>query len=405
MGAERAVRRWRQMAPVVGLCAAMATPAARAASQNTGALAPATVISGVVRDTSGQPLTGAQVSAGGAFAATTSQSGAFRLMGVPRGPITLTVRHLGFRMITTHWDADGDSLSLDLRLNHLPATLPAYRVVARAQPYDARLAGFNSRRERRLGYYITRADLEQRSDHVVADALREVPGIRLHTSRDGGSVAYVAGARCAALIFVDGFPATLGNFDLNGIDLDAVEGIEVYPNAASMPSEFLAPGGGEQCGVVAIWLAPMRPRARSDAVRQQQKDVDVAALISSHQVYRPDSVDEQASLVSGTTTVAYPDSLLRAGIGGQLFASFVVDTAGAVEIATLSVKAAFAPAAAFVSAIRAALGRSEFTPARLAGRAVRQLVVLPFLFDPNAVDSARSSLPERGAGAIPWGHL
>jgi len=319
--------------------------------------------------------------------------------------LTLTIRHLGYRPSVTQWDVGSDSMNLNLQLVRIPTELPSIHVTARAQPFDSRLAGFNSRRQQGVGYYVTRDQIEKRSDHVVTDVLREVPGIRLRTLTGGGRQAYMSGSRCAALVYVDGFPATQGGFDLNGIDLDAVEGIEVYPNESSMPSEFIAPGGGEQCGVVAIWLSPMRPRKRSDAAPRDEDPADVSQMIASHQVFVADSVDQQAALVEGTAKVEYPDSLLRAGVAAHLIASFVVDTVGEVELRTLQVKGTPAPAAAFVSAIRSALGRSVFSPARVAGQAVRQVVVLPFLFDPHALPSEHASVPDTAGAGTPWGSL
>lgn len=410
MGVERAVRQWRVVASALCYAVVLAgAPFGRAASQGAAAPAVATaVIAGFVKDTSGVPLGGAEVSTGPSITTTTGPRGTFRLVGVERGTVTLTIRRLGFRPSVTQWDVDGDSLTLNFQLSRVPAELPIVHVTARAQPFDGRLAGFNQRRQHAIGYYITRDQIEKRSDHVVTDALREVPGIRLRNLPGGGREAYVSGSRCAAVVFVDGFPATAGRlsqgggFDLNGIDLDAVEGIEVYPNAATMPSEFMAPGGDEQCGVVAIWLSPMRPRVRSDAAPHYDETDDVSKLIAARQVFVADSVDEQASLVDGTANVTYPDSLFRAGVGAKLLASFVVDTIGEVELPTLEVKGTPKPAPAFVSAIRAALGRSSFRPARRGGQAVRQVVVLPFLFDPKAVqpDHAATS-PAAGAG-IPW---
>jgi len=384
----------RRRAAVSGTCCLALlsiAPLGRAASQAT-VTTPVTVVSGFVRDSSGNPLQGAQVFAGQTLAATTGANGAFRIPGFTHGLLTLAVRHMGFRPSLTQWELDSDSLSLDLRLSRMPAELPAVKVMARAQPYDGRLAGFNQRRQHSVGYFITRDQIEKRSDHVITDALREVPGVRLRTVTGGGRVAYMSGSRCAALVFVDGFPATNGGFDLNGIDLEAVEGIEVYPNASTMPSEFIAPGGGEQCGVVAIWLSPMRPRVRSDAVRQEDQ-ADVAKLIASHEVYAPDSVDEQATLVENTARVSYPDSLLRAGVGARLVATFVVDSVGEVEIRTLEVKGTPTPPAAFVRAVREALRGARFKPARIGAAAVRQLVVLPFVFDPHAPRVSQASTP------------
>jgi len=69
------------------------------------------------------------------------------------------------------------------------------------------------------------------------------------------------------MFYLDGFPATSGPMDLDMIDLSGVEGIEVYAGMTSIPAEFMGVVGGEQCGVIAVWSRPTRPRRRDHAGR------------------------------------------------------------------------------------------------------------------------------------------
>jgi hypothetical protein len=376
--------------------------AATASAQNpVGGTSPSSsgaVVNGFVRDSSGNPLSGAQVFIGAHYSATTGANGAFRVQGVPHGILTATARHLGFRMLFTRVNVASDSITADLRLVALPAALPAVRVVARAQPYESRLAGFNARRKQNVGYFITREDIERRSDKIMTDALRELPGVRIVGLRGGGSTVFLRGARCPALVFINGFAATLGWFDLSAMDLTGVEGIEVYPNSSTTPGEFVSTSNMEHCGVVAIWTAPMRPNvSASRAMRAEQQ----SSGESLRPAYSPDSVEEQATLVAGSARVVYPDSLFHAGVSARLVASFVVNTSGRAELATLKVTGNPAPAPEFVSAIRDGLRGSEFTPARRDGHAVRQVVVLPFVFEPASSDSARQSGGAPSGGGNP----
>jgi TonB family protein len=59
-----------------------------------------------------------------------------------------------------------------------------------------------------------------------------------------------------------------------------------------------------------------------------------------------------------------------------------------VEPATIQIDSATAPA--FGEAVRQALRKAMFEPARLDGRRVRQVVEMPFDFKPPAPDSASS---------------
>lgn len=80
----------------------------------------------------------------------------------------------------------------------------------------------------------------------------------------------------------------------------------------------------------------------------------------------------------GATAPRYPDILRKAGVEGEVLVQFVVDTMGNVEPATF--KTLKATHELFASAVREALPGMTFTPARLKGAKVRQLVQQPFSF-------------------------
>lgn len=67
-----------------------------------------------------------------------------------------------------------------------------------------------------------------------------------------------------------------------------------------------------------------------------------------------------------------------AGVEGQVVAQFVVDVEGRVEAGT--VRLVRSGNALFDEAVRTGLARMRFTPAEIAGRKVRQLVEIPFVF-------------------------
>lgn len=94
--------------------------------------------------------------------------------------------------------------------------------------------------------------------------------------------------------------------------------------------------------------------------------------------FTSDQVDDRAALDSGTLEPQYPDTLYQAGVGGQVVAEFVVDTAGLVDPATVDILASTDDR--FSDAVREALAQAHFSPARKRGRRVRQLVQLPVSF-------------------------
>ena len=108
--------------------------------------------------------------------------------------------------------------------------------------------------------------------------------------------------------------------------------------------------------------------------------VGVASAVQNgtYATFRADQVEKQVSLIAGSASPKYPEVLRMAGIEGQVVAQFVVDDGGRVEERTIKVVRSDNPL--FDEAVRAALGRMRFTSAEIAGKKVRQLVEMPFVF-------------------------
>ncbi len=377
------VKRGGLMAVAVAL---VAVARVGVAQQQVPAAVALGTVRGVVRDESGLGIAGARVTVAPNLGAVTDSTGAFVLRGVPKGGATLVVRRLGYSPLEAHVDVADAAAPTELTVKPIAAALPAVRVQARAAPYQSRLAGFYERREKKLGYYITREQIDRSNDFSMTAALRRLPGIQVYTMRGAlGRSVHIAGAQCPPLVFVDGFAATLGSFDLDMIDLQSVEGVEVYSHSGSVPPDFATTRGSE-CGVIAIWSRPSRPRQAAQA-RGSDKP-DVAALIAQGSVFLPDRVDEQAVLLTGSAEPAYPDSLFNAGVSGHVVAQFVVDTAGSVENETVEIVSSTLPA--FGTAVRLALRDAQFEPAKRGGTVVRELVSVPFDFDPKSSSGANA---------------
>lgn len=346
-------------------------------------------VRGLVHDSLGGAVSSAHVSIKGlngpGTATRTDSDGAFRLTAIPLGRAVLEVRRLGYRPLSTPVTiVGGNDLRVDVELVPIPEQLAPVQVRPRAEVYDSRLAGFNARKSRHVGHFVTREKLDRMSSARFIDALREIPGVSFRTLRGGVATVSLRGARCAPMFYMDGFPARAGVMDLDMIDLSGVEGIEVYAGMSSIPAEFMSVVGGEKCGVIAVWSRPTRPRKQRVG---QMEVADLERLLMSREVYTSDQVDSPAQPAGGLPAPIYPDSLWRAGIAGRVVAEFVVDSAGLVEPESLRIVSATQPY--FASAVTAALGEAVFRPALLAGKPVRQIVLLPFVFSP-ANDSVPS---------------
>jgi TonB family protein len=213
----------------------------------------------------------------------------------------------------------------------------------------------------------------------MIEIIRELPGVTMRgPTRYADRSLRFRGANCPPLVFVDGFPATAGEFELDIIDLSTVEGIEIYPGLASVPAEFQATRGQHRCGVIAVWSRP--PRVRRTA-RRAERPGQVATLVDAGRVYRASDVDVQAALVADQSpSPIYPDSQWNAGVAGEVVIEVIIDTLGRVESSSVNIVSESLPA--FGSAAREAVRASVFTPAWKAGRRVRQVVHVPVVFHP-----------------------
>jgi hypothetical protein len=340
-------------------------------------------IRGVVRDSLGGLVTSAHVTLKGSTMATTSDSvGTFRLSGVTPGDAVLEVRRLGYRpAVALVRISAGSDVEADVRLAPVPEQLAPVEIRRRAEVYDSRLAGFNARRSKHVGYFVTREKLDRMSSARFVDAIRDLPGVSMRTLRGGVVTVSLRGARCSPMFYIDGFPAISGPMDLDMIDLSGVEGIEVYAGMSSIPAEFMSVVGGESCGVIAVWSRPTKPKRRIT----QEGQVDLEKLVESRAAYTSSQVDDPAELTSGSAMPVYPDSLWRLRVPGRVVAEFVVDTDGLIESGSLRIVTATDPS--FASAVTASLRDARFRAAVLGGKTVRQIVELPFLFSPTTTDS------------------
>ena len=336
------------------------------------------VVSGLIVDSLGAPVPGAQVVIDGTSHRTISDAmGAFRLPEVDPGPATLVVRRIGFKPASLGIRVSSAGASqIMVTLSMTPAVLAPVKVAAQREVYDARLNGYFERVSKRIaGYIITRERIERAHSQRMVDLLRQVPSVRVTTTRAWGTVAYIRGSTCSPLVFIDGLPASAGPFDLDMIDLSSVEGIEVYAGMGSIPAEF-STARGDRCGVIAIWSRPFRPREGSEPPPRGEQAIE--GLLEAKLAFTPESVDTAAVLLAETLKATYPDSLLRQNVGGTVMTRFVVDTLGVIEPNTISVTAA--SHRLFADAALLALRDARFSPAIRGGQRVRQVVVLPFRF-------------------------
>lgn len=379
----RRSERWK----AVALFAALALLPARAMAQEA-----AVDVSGVVRDSAGFPLSYARVQVAGQGEIEAGSDGRFTLRGVTGEMVMLEVRRLGYQPFRGTLRVPPRGQSLDVRLEAARSLLPAVAVVAPAREvYDARLSAFEERRRRQLGDYITRDKIDRHASASVIDLLRGVRGVQITTL---GSTMMtrvrLRNASCPPVVYMDGAPATAGEFDFGMIELSTLEGIEIYHGLASIPAGLSSGRGRERCGVIALWSRPTRVpegrQARRDAAeRAMQRErmetaVDLSALLATGNVYTADQVDQRAQLRRGVRLPVYPDSMFATRTPGRVLVEFVVDIGGRMVPRTYRVVSASHES--FERAVFEALTIAEFTPAMIGAARVQQVVQLPFEFRP-----------------------
>jgi TonB family protein len=139
---------------------------------------------------------------------------------------------------------------------------------------------------------------------------------------------------------------------------------------------------------------PRRPRARAGALlaaaaaaifvacSMDAPEVPsaVASTAQKTRVEKPyfDFQIEQPAAVISSAFPKYPAALRAANVEGQVIAQFVVDTTGRVDVRTFEVKSSDHDE--FTAAVADALPALRFSPARVGGHPVKQLVRMPFMF-------------------------
>ena len=219
------------------------------------------ILTGVVRTKGGRPLSDAQVQlVGTPTSATTDSSGTFRLVGLPAGTQTVEVRRIGYMPARMSVDLlMGEISTVDVELSNRGTLMSAVRI--KGQPVGWDRNGFEERRRKGIGHFISEEEIAKKSATHVTQLMRGIPGLNIvPTGMTGYSIEFSrsqavdfrsAGA-CPASIYLDGMPLAVEDGTLDSVIIPRdVRGIELYPGAATAPIEFS--GTRSRCGVILIW--------------------------------------------------------------------------------------------------------------------------------------------------------
>ena len=237
----------RAAGAVALLLAGLAPAPARAQRRGAGSLS-----GRLVNQLTREPVGGARIQLVGSSVAIFSDSaGRFGMDRMPSGEVSLEARAIGYRM--GRWQV---TLPVGVTIERVfemePQTVGLDTVTVEAAPSTnwRSETGFDYRRRRGIGYFITRADIDNRQSAIINDLLIIVPGLY---SSCGGGVCRVQmmanGRNCSPEWFLDGHPAT--NAAGPDFPTQTIRGVEVYRSLFEVPPEFQR--SNLRCGVIAIW--------------------------------------------------------------------------------------------------------------------------------------------------------
>ena len=244
-----------------------------------GAQAPAVLRGVVLDDSSGTPLSGAEILLnGGAQTARSDARGEFTVQGLTPGEQVITIRLLGFAQLTTAFDLPANAGIIEFALARNVQRLAGTEIVGERDPLErGKLSDFYRRKEFGIGTFLSAEVFEKARSTRVAEILRSrLPGSRIvnstcssrsfvATTRGSGSIQdrlFVVDCNrlldrsCPVAVYLDGVNVYRGMageplFDVNSVSPSEISGIEFYAGTSQLPPEYRATS--RTCGVLAIW--------------------------------------------------------------------------------------------------------------------------------------------------------
>jgi TonB-dependent receptor len=203
------------------------------------------VVTGLVTDPSGRPLSGVLVTVEGTTIRAASERGQYRVVNVPAGSRTLTFRYIGYQPVTRQVTVTADQVTtLDVQLTEAVATLQAVEV--RAQVAGQASALNQQRTSANITTVIDNELVGRLPDPNMAEALARVPGVAM--VRDQGEGRFVQ---------IRGSAPNLNSLSLNGLRVSTPE-----QNSRQLPMDIIP---SDQAGQIQV-SKTLTPDLDADAI-------------------------------------------------------------------------------------------------------------------------------------------
>lgn len=254
-----------------------AAPAQAPPPRDTAAASPLTdtgavTLRGVVRDTAGRPLLGAQVMTAEATTITDAD-GRFELRDLRADTLHLLIRRIGHQPAAITLAPDR-GVVVEFAATLVPNVVELGTIIVEGRTMDRRLwnEGFYDREKLGFGTFFDAGDLGRYAS--LESALRMAPSVHMTRAPDGrvAALGQTPFGHCALTVYVDGtlvrWAHEIGLETL--VPQGEVLALEVYARASQVPAKYRIVGGMPgsattqgigiagpvECGAIAIWTKP-----------------------------------------------------------------------------------------------------------------------------------------------------
>ena len=180
----------------------------------------------------------------------TDAEGRFAIDAVRPGQDSVQVRYFGFEPTTTTVDLEpGHITEVTLLVSNAVLEVADLRVEVR-RTYTGKLRGFEERRRKGFGEFVTPQAIERRQPRVTSDMLRGIAGLAVGAEQMGKTEVYFTkgtGGRCYPTIWLDGQP--IYDISIDEIAASDLLAIELYAGATQMPPQWAR----NSCGLIMVW--------------------------------------------------------------------------------------------------------------------------------------------------------
>lgn len=231
------------------------------------ARASAQILTGVVSDSTGQPLRQAEIIVNPSAVRTRADSaGRFSVSLRRGGRVEVIVRLVGYRQfIDSVRVPNTGTQRFNVRLERLPTRLAAMLIIDRSLCATTALSGFECRRDSGVGYFRDAGELRSMRPQTWADMLDGMPGLR-RESRMGpygmDTRPAASPSRCVREIWNGQLPMNDPDAEFQPDEYwtpQDVVAIEYYEQYRDVPPQYQRyawwpPIGGQPCGLIVYWL-------------------------------------------------------------------------------------------------------------------------------------------------------